>query len=655
MVSQKSKREAGKSPLLSRPPLSTGQLALRLGLAFSLLIGVLIAVGDLDLRRMNRINAEMQDLTGKQWTTLRLSREALTYSNRNSRITTQIFLTEDRERINSLVAARTENTSRIVALIAELEKLCQSDGEKQLLVVIEEKRALYIDSYARALHLLVDEGKRDAAIAVMSEESTPALLQYQAAWDDFVRSQGDQFELAAGQSQVHFGAARRLALFTILAAIVATGMIAFFVTTRTLREITARLHTEKEELRTAHHDAEVFINAVPSILIGVDHDTRVTRWNAAAAAVFGLAEEEVIGKPLATCGVNWLRRGIETEIDSWGSEQISRRCDQISFEVQGETHLLGLTINPVQMSEKNLTKTLVIGSDVTERNALEDQLRQAQKLESVGQLASGIAHEINTPTQYIGDNVRFLKDAFQSLEVVRTSYERLLAAASNNTLSPETVREVTDALETAEAAYLFEEIPKAIDQTLEGVSRVAKLVSAMKEFSHPGTKEKIPLDLNHAIENTVTVARNEWKYVADMETEFDPALPRVSCLPGEFNQVILNLIVNAAHAIADVIARGGAEKGKIKIQTRDSADWVEIRIEDTGSGIPEKVRARIFDPFFTTKEIGKGTGQGLAIARSVVVDKHGGTIHFETEEGTGTTFIVRLPHDSNALAKGVSA
>ena len=135
-----------------------------------------------------------------------------------------------------------------------------------------------------------------------------------------------------------------------------------------------------------------------------------------------------------------------------------------------------------------------------------------------------------------------------------------------------------------------------------------------------------------------------------METEFDPSLPPVSCEPGEFNQVILNLIVNAAHAIGDVVGKGGSEKGKIKVQTRNCPGWAEIRIQDTGSGIPEKVRARVFDPFFTTKEIGKGTGQGLAIARSVVVDKHDGTIHFETEEGKGTTFIVRLPKEGKAVA-----
>jgi len=292
--------------------------------------------------------------------------------------------------------------------------------------------------------------------------------------------------------------------------------------------------------------------------------------------------------------------------------------------------------------------------DITERKQLQEQLLQAQKLESVGQLAAGIAHEINTPIQYIGDNVRFMKEAFQDLRSLLENYERLLLAAQDNALSRNTIQlaeveAAKRAVKSVDVGYLLEEIPKAVDQTLEGVSRVAAIVSAMKEFSHPDTKEKIPLDLNHAIKSTITVARNEWKYVADMETEFDPSLPLISCLPGEFNQVILNLIVNAAHAIADVVKKEGSGKGKIKVQTRNCSEWIEIRIQDTGTGIPKKVQPRIFDPFFTTKEIGKGTGQGLAIARSVIVDKHGGSIHFETEEGKGTTFIIRLPHNGKPL------
>ncbi len=421
------------------------------------------------------------------------------------------------------------------------------------------------------------------------------------------------------------------------------------------RDIGERKKSE-EAIRVAHEQAEIFINAVPSILIGVDQDSYITRWNSTAARAFGLSTPEVLGKQLAECGIRWRWPDMRDEIRSWCSERGSRRCDVVPFEINGETRLLGLTITTVRVTDGRVAELLVIGSDVTERNAMETQLRQAQKLESVGQLAAGIAHEINTPTQYIGDNIRFLKDAFQDLRTLLVNYERLLAAAKDNTLSLETVEQVTAAVEGADAGYLFEEIPNAIDQAAEGVTRVSTIVSAMKEFSHPDTKEKVPLDLNHAIESTITVARSEWKYVADLETEFDPTLPPISCQPGEFNQVILNLIVNAAHAIGDVVGKEGSERGMIKVQTRNCQEWAEIRIQDSGSGIPEKVRARIFDPFFTTKEIGKGTGQGLAIARSVVVDKHNGTIHFETEKGKGTTFVIRLPLDGKALrAEVVSA
>jgi PAS domain S-box-containing protein len=410
------------------------------------------------------------------------------------------------------------------------------------------------------------------------------------------------------------------------------------------------LKKSEEALRTAHQEAEIFINAVPSILIGVDRDSHITRWNPTAASTFGLSRTEVLGKQLANCGVRWLRPDMPEEIRSWCSERSARRCDLIPFETNGEKRLIGLTITAIRVAGGNSTELLVIGSDVTDRNALEMQLLLAQKLGSVGQLAAGIAHEINTPIQYVGDNVRFLKDAFQDLRRLLASYERLLAAAKDNTLSRETVQDVTATVEHTDAQYLLEEIPKAIEQAIEGVTRVSGIVGAMKEFSHPDTKEKSPLDLNHAIANTIAVARNEWKYVADLETEFDPSLPLISCQPGEFNQVILNLIVNAAHAVADVVGTAGVKKGKIRIQTRNCQEWAEIRIQDTGTGIPEKVRARIFDPFFTTKEIGKGTGQGLAIARSAVVDKHNGTIHFETEEGQGTTFVIRLPHNGKAFA-----
>ncbi|MGB9083134.1 MAG: ATP-binding protein [Terriglobales bacterium] len=433
----------------------------------------------------------------------------------------------------------------------------------------------------------------------------------------------------------------------ILESLLLVGVLtALFFRTRALISATVRRRGD-EVLRQAHRDTEILLNSIPSLLIELDARGNIRQWNKAATSILEWEEATVAGKTLDCCGVKWLTPDVSSRIAAHAQVPSGRGLDNVKLEKNGTTRFLGL--NAIPLNTDGAAGILVVGADITDRLTLEHQLLQAQKLESVGQLAAGIAHEINTPTQYIGDNVRFLKEAFHDLDGVRASYERLLAAAQNNAVSGETVQEVMDRLQHADANYLFEEIPKAIDQSLEGVTRVAKIVGAMKEFSHPGTKDKTQLDLNHAIECTLTVARNEWKYVAELETEFDPSLPRIACQPGEFNQVILNLIVNAAHAIADVVGKDGSKKGTIKVQTRNCKDWAEIRIHDTGTGIPDSVRARVFDPFFTTKEIGKGTGQGLAIARSVVVDKHGGTIHFETAEGRGTTFVIRLPKEGKAL------
>jgi signal transduction histidine kinase len=283
---------------------------------------------------------------------------------------------------------------------------------------------------------------------------------------------------------------------------------------------------------------------------------------------------------------------------------------------------------------------------------MEIQLRHAQKLESIGQLAAGIAHEINTPTQFIGDNLHFMQDAVTDLFGLLGQYHLLREAVRCQSFAQGLTEEIEKTIQTINLPDLEKEIPLSITQANSGVQRVAKIVQAMKDFSHPGTESKIPLDINRAIESTLTVCRNEWKYVADLQTDFDPCLPLVSCLPGEFNQAILNIVVNAAHAIKDKVGDKG--KGIIGVSTRRQGDKVEIRISDTGTGIPEPVRGRIFDPFFTTKEVGKGSGQGLAISRSVVVDKHQGEIFFETEIGQGTTFVIRLPQGDKKTGQGAS-
>jgi PAS domain S-box-containing protein len=286
---------------------------------------------------------------------------------------------------------------------------------------------------------------------------------------------------------------------------------------------------------------------------------------------------------------------------------------------------------------------LALYQDITERKLLESQLVQAQKLESIGHLAAGIAHEINTPIQYVGDNTSFLKESFENLVKIFDCQKKLLCAVKELGVVPTLVADAESTADEIDVDYLWKEIPRAIEQSAEGVKRVATIVRAMKEFSHPSGDQMKEVDINHAIESTLTVSRNEWKYSAEMSTDFDPALPLVRCLADEFNQVILNLVVNAAHTIGDVQKRNGGNKGRITVKTRRDGEWAEIRVTDTGAGIPEEIHSKIFTPFFTTKEVGKGTGQGLAIAHSVVVKKHGGNISFETVEGQGTTFIVRIP------------
>jgi two-component system, NtrC family, sensor kinase len=278
--------------------------------------------------------------------------------------------------------------------------------------------------------------------------------------------------------------------------------------------------------------------------------------------------------------------------------------------------------------------------DITERRELEAQLRQAHKLEGIGQLSAGIAHEINTPTQFVTDNLTFLRDSWKATCKLLELYRNAIRDAAG-ALSSAAVAAVNEAEHDLDLDFIVTEVPHAIEQSLDGAYRVAKIVRAMKEFSHPDSAEKTNTDLNRAAESTITVARNEWKYVAEVETEFDKTLPAVLCYPGDVNQVILNVLVNAAHAIKE--KGNDAAKGLITIRTRRRGEFAEISVTDTGTGIREAIRTRIFDPFFTTKEVGKGTGQGLSLAHSLIVKKHGGKIWFETEMGRGTTFFIDLP------------
>jgi signal transduction histidine kinase len=277
-----------------------------------------------------------------------------------------------------------------------------------------------------------------------------------------------------------------------------------------------------------------------------------------------------------------------------------------------------------------------VGTDVTHVSELERRLAQANRLESIGQLAAGIAHEINTPVQFISDNTRFLTDAFAEI------LPALRAMASH-----ETAAAVLGALDLE---FIGDEVPSALEQSLEGLQRVTRIVHAMKDFSHPGDG-RADVDVNRAIDSTVQVARSEWKYVAEVDLDLDDTVGMVSCYEGEFKQVVLNIVINAAQALTEQRERGERDDlGRISIRTRRTEDHVRIEIADDGPGMPAAVQARIFDPFFTTKPVGRGTGQGLSMARSVIVQKHGGSIDVKTAPGAGATFVIRLPTTGAATA-----
>jgi len=298
------------------------------------------------------------------------------------------------------------------------------------------------------------------------------------------------------------------------------------------------------------------------------------------------------------------------------------------------------------MEHQGVPAVVVSFRSIEALKAAQQEALQASRLASVGQLAAGIAHEINTPIQYVGDNIRFFDSSFRTIKDMLSNIE---AAVAEKGASDELKAELANILDEADAEYLMEELPDAARQSLDGVEHVAKIVRSMKEFSHPGSgASKIMTDINHAIENTLIVSTNEWKHNAIIEKDLADDLPQVLCLPAEINQVLLNIIVNASHALApDDASRGSidkrAQRGTIRISTRRDGEVVEIRIADNGPGIPHEIREHIFDPFFTTKPVGKGTGQGLTISFDVVVTKHSGQLLLEETPGGGATFVIRLP------------
>lgn len=405
----------------------------------------------------------------------------------------------------------------------------------------------------------------------------------------------------------------------------------------TLTQMAAAL--EDEVRRT-----QAIVETAAEGIITFDSNGNIESINTAAQTIFGYDLYEAISKNICDlvpsalfcnssegCAVNLLEY---TQTDHGG--------EITGIKSDGTTIPLEIVVS--EFTHAFRTSFTAMLRDLTRRKQLETQLAHAQKMESVGQLAAGIAHEINTPIQYVGDNTRFLKASFEGIERILQEADQLLEKCMAYSELETSVQSLRALFDEVDIGFLREEIPAAIDQTLEGADSVARIVRAMKDFSHPGSEERIRVNLNRALENTLTVCKNEWKYVADLKTDFTEDLPQIDCLPGELNQVFLNLVVNAAHAIESQLgAKRSSERGTLTVSTKNIDRWAVVEITDTGDGIPEAIQSRIFDPFFTTKAVGKGTGQGLAICYNVVVEKHQGRLFFTTEQGVGTTFHVWLP------------
>jgi PAS domain S-box-containing protein len=396
-------------------------------------------------------------------------------------------------------------------------------------------------------------------------------------------------------------------------------------------DLQRRLLARARELREREEHLRAVVTHAKDGIITVDARGVVSAFNPAAERIFAEPAALATGRALTNLMPDIHVAGAVT---GTYRELTARRTEGTRVPVE-------VAVSEMQLGAERMFAVIV--RDVSERKRAEIELRHAQKLEAMGQLATGIAHEINTPMQFVGDNTRFFGDSLRTILDLLHHYRAVYAAAERGDVPRPLLEAAARAEGASDLAYLEEEIPKAIGETLDGIERVAAIVRAMREYAHPRTGEhKQAADLNQALRSTLTVARNELKQVADVETEFGD-LPPLVCHVGDLNQVFLNLLVNAAHAVAD---SGG--RGRIRVRTFRDGDHVVVEVADTGVGIPDAVRTMVFNPFFTTKAVGRGTGQGLAIARTIVVDRHGGTLTFESQVGQGTTFWVRLPIEGQA-------
>ncbi|MBU1567423.1 MAG: PAS domain-containing protein [Proteobacteria bacterium] len=403
-----------------------------------------------------------------------------------------------------------------------------------------------------------------------------------------------------------------------------------------------------ETLKQVNYQNEMMLNWVNGAVVMVDREGQVVQANNAALVALGWTLEEFIGRHMHETIHHSQDDGSEypwdfcpvfAAIEDGSSHHVD---GDVFWQKNGASFSADFIVCPTRDEKNEITGAVLTFRNLTEQRLKEANRIHSMKLESIGELSAGIAHEINTPIQFIGSNVSFLQDSFQDLLKLVAAYGKLSAALADSGQFAELLAEIKDLEQDADVEYLQDEAPKAFEQTQSGVDRVTKLILGLKGFAHSGDGEsKNSCDINEIINNSLVVCHNAYKYVAEMVTDFGE-LPSLNAYPGDIGQVIINLVVNAAHAIADKKGES-SEMGTIRISTSCQDKVITIAVSDTGGGIPEGVRQRVFDPFFTTKTVGRGSGQGLAISRTIIHDKHQGELFFESTIGRGTTFFIKLP------------
>lgn len=416
-------------------------------------------------------------------------------------------------------------------------------------------------------------------------------------------------------------------------ALLLSGVFFFYLT-----QLIARRNAQQRELVNNQRMLHRILEGIEAAILFIDPAKLTILWaNKVTEKIFGEPLGAILGEKCPQFVYDF-----DTKTDKDVPCPISGAFHQ-EFQLKRKDGLvIPVTKTVVEVMNGRRPIMVAILFDMTERKNIERQLAHVKKLESIGSLAAGIAHEINTPTQYIGDNLHFLRQAMDDCQKLMGVCEKWRPSSAGQLPPPEAVAEAVEVAGAFDLDYLLEEIPTAITQSLDGVHRISSIVGAMKHFSHPGADSMQLGDINNALVSTSLVCRNEWKYKAEMHYDLDPDLPPVLCFVNDINQVFLNVLINSAHAIDEKYA-DNTEKGSIILKTRRDGNDVVITIRDTGVGVDREALERVFDHFYTTKEVGQGTGQGLALSYSIIVNKHHGSIEMDSVKGEWTECIIQLP------------